>query len=401
MRVLIACLLILFAVPAFADEPKTLTWDDLLPEGEAERLEELWAQDTYLLHDTPESPYGGSTPVQLGTYNVVDELEGQQVKIPGFILPFEYVESGKISEFLLVPYFGACIHSPPPPPNQIVFVTAEKALDIGQMWDPIWVLGTLRTTRHYNDLGTRRTHWRSTAGRSMMVTRLLATLATSVVFCAAALAQDDAHDHHDTHHEDEAHHADEDQTRASGSAHVHGAWTLFAALDDDLLSVTMTGPLQDVLGFESAPETPRQHAAVEAMLQDLSRADALIATDPGAQCEPSAPVDIGLPEDFNVLRKQPNMWTTSTMPKTMVMKMTMRIMGTMRMRTPGMKVTKRATTTRTKVMTMRIMTTMNTLKARTSTSTCLTPAGSLETSAPWRLKCLLLIRALRQWTPSF
>ncbi|MEM9669188.1 MAG: DUF3299 domain-containing protein [Pseudomonadota bacterium] len=153
MRILMTCLLLLVAYPAFADEPLTLTWDDLLPEGEAERLEKLWAQDTYLMHDTPEDSFFSTGPVQLGTFNVVEELEGKRVRIPGFVLPFEYVESGEISEFLLVPYFGACIHSPPPPPNQIVFAQAENAMDLGQQWNPIWAIGTMRTSSHYNELG--------------------------------------------------------------------------------------------------------------------------------------------------------------------------------------------------------------------------------------------------------
>lgn len=147
------CFALLLCLPAFAEESKTLTWDDLLPEGELERLEEIWAQDTYLLHDTPEDSFYGATPAQIGTFNVVDDLDGQTVRLPGFVLPFEYVASGEISEFLLVPYFGACIHSPPPPPNQIVYVTAEKPMALGEQWNPIWAVGTLRTTNHYNDLG--------------------------------------------------------------------------------------------------------------------------------------------------------------------------------------------------------------------------------------------------------
>lgn len=153
MRILIVFLSMLVAMPAFSEEPLTLTWDDLLPEGEAERLQELYAQDTYLFHDAPGDSFGAATPVQVGTFNVVEELEGKRVRIPGFVLPFEYVESGEISEFLLVPYFGACIHSPPPPPNQIVFAKADDAMNLGGQWAPIWAIGTLRASSHYNELG--------------------------------------------------------------------------------------------------------------------------------------------------------------------------------------------------------------------------------------------------------
>ena len=71
-------------------------------------------------------------------------LEGKTVKIPGFIVPLEdYEEEG--AEFLLVPYFGACVHTPPPPPNQMVYVRMQdgKKLKFG-WWDPVWMEGTLR-----------------------------------------------------------------------------------------------------------------------------------------------------------------------------------------------------------------------------------------------------------------
>ena len=53
--------------------------------------------------------------------SIVEELNGQRVRIPGYLLPLE-VSATKVTEFLLVPYIGACIHVPPPPPNQIIYV---------------------------------------------------------------------------------------------------------------------------------------------------------------------------------------------------------------------------------------------------------------------------------------
>ena len=140
--------------PSFAETPQNLEWSDLLPEGELELLDELWTQaiPPGLGHNS-DDPSLEDTPVQIGTFNVVEELEGKLVRIPGFVLPFEYSESGKITEFLLVPYFGACIHTPPPPPNQMVYVTAKKPADLGQRWNPIWAVGTMRTIKNFNDLG--------------------------------------------------------------------------------------------------------------------------------------------------------------------------------------------------------------------------------------------------------
>ena len=69
-------------------------------------------------------------------------LNGQSIRIPGYLLPLEF--AGKqVSEFLLVPWVGACIHTPPPPPNQIVLVRPEKPVTITGMFEPVWVSGRL------------------------------------------------------------------------------------------------------------------------------------------------------------------------------------------------------------------------------------------------------------------
>ena len=75
---------------------------------------------------------------------VVEELNGKNVRIPGYLLPLE-VSQEKVTEFLLVPYVGACIHVPPPPPNQIVHAktAAEKGYVMKAMFDPVWITGVL------------------------------------------------------------------------------------------------------------------------------------------------------------------------------------------------------------------------------------------------------------------
>jgi hypothetical protein len=52
---------------------------------------------------------------------VLRKLEGGSVKLTGYMVPFadEYQSA---NEFLLVPEAGMCVHTPPPPMNQIVFV---------------------------------------------------------------------------------------------------------------------------------------------------------------------------------------------------------------------------------------------------------------------------------------
>jgi hypothetical protein len=64
--------------------------------------------------------------------------------MPGYLLPLEF--SGKeVSEFLLVPWVGACIHTPPPPPNQIVHVKADRPVGNVSMFMAIWVTGRMST----------------------------------------------------------------------------------------------------------------------------------------------------------------------------------------------------------------------------------------------------------------
>jgi hypothetical protein len=77
-------------------------------------------------------------------------LDGQLVRLPGYVLPLEFGSGKKITEFLLVPWVGACIHTPPPPPNQIVHVKAERAIELDGLFTPVWVTGKMTT------VGTKR-----------------------------------------------------------------------------------------------------------------------------------------------------------------------------------------------------------------------------------------------------
>ena len=73
---------------------------------------------------------------------VVDDLDGRQVSMPGYALPLDY-SGTKITEFLLVPWVGACIHTPPPPPNQIVYVKSKDGFEIKGRFDPVVVKGKM------------------------------------------------------------------------------------------------------------------------------------------------------------------------------------------------------------------------------------------------------------------
>ena len=78
---------------------------------------------------------GNKTP-ELGA------LDGTYVKIPGFVVPLDD-DASSYSEFLLVPSPQACIHVPPPPPNQMVMVRMAAGQAPQRSWGPVWVKGRL------------------------------------------------------------------------------------------------------------------------------------------------------------------------------------------------------------------------------------------------------------------
>lgn len=80
------------------------------------------------------------------------ELDGKTIRMPGYLLPLEFREK-KVTEFLLVPWVGACIHTPPPPANQIIHVKLAKGFETnGGLYTPVWVNGVIRTESNAPEL---------------------------------------------------------------------------------------------------------------------------------------------------------------------------------------------------------------------------------------------------------
>ncbi|MDP2535066.1 DUF3299 domain-containing protein [Alteromonas stellipolaris] len=90
----------------------------------------------------------------LTSTQVVKTFENKPIRIPGFIVPLESSESKMVTEFFIVPYFGACIHMPPPPPNQIIYVSVEEGVELESLYDPFWFEGTLAIDTTENAMGT-------------------------------------------------------------------------------------------------------------------------------------------------------------------------------------------------------------------------------------------------------
>lgn len=136
-------------------------WEELMPEGEEERLAEMYQAQMARLYGGPGGGVAeGSAAdqaIQIGTFNRVEDIFGQpadgmKIRLPGYTVPFAYGKDAQISEFLLVPYYGACLHAPPPPPNQTVFVKTDKPIKLKDLSQAVWIEGTLRTETQKSDL---------------------------------------------------------------------------------------------------------------------------------------------------------------------------------------------------------------------------------------------------------
>lgn len=137
-------------VPGAARE---ITWDDLVPK-DWDPMKEIGATDIGQLQDGDPRAAALMKKMQAAFDNAPANpaMNGAQVKIPGYIVPLEQKKAGEITEFLLVPYFGACIHTPPPPANQILHVHPAKAAKFRSM-DAVWVVGTLKAARSDSGMG--------------------------------------------------------------------------------------------------------------------------------------------------------------------------------------------------------------------------------------------------------
>lgn len=130
---------------ALATTPQEIMWDDLIPPGTP--YSEIIGEGDMDAANDSWSPIYDENAIKLN-----QALDGAYIKMPGFIIPFDVSAKG-VTEFMLVPYVGACIHTPPPPANQLVMVKSKKPWPSDELWDPVWVTGTMRTQLQSTDLG--------------------------------------------------------------------------------------------------------------------------------------------------------------------------------------------------------------------------------------------------------
>lgn len=126
-----------------------ILWDDLIPEDfvqpENPFLSMTEAEIDKLMDGSEESYAEIERLQKVFEYApVVEELDGKRVKLPAYITPLDFNAESTIKEFLLVPYFGACVHVPPPPANQVVHAESDEPITFTSMYDPVWAVGVIR-----------------------------------------------------------------------------------------------------------------------------------------------------------------------------------------------------------------------------------------------------------------
>ncbi len=143
---------------------RTIEWIDLIPQDDLDALlnppeslgdivdgsveDQIASQMQLAMDQASDSRYQQA----LVSARVVPEFDGQAIRLPGFIVPLEFGQDQRgITKFFLVPYFGACIHMPPPPPNQIVYAEYDRGIVLDSLYQPYWLLGVLSTSLVEND----------------------------------------------------------------------------------------------------------------------------------------------------------------------------------------------------------------------------------------------------------
>lgn len=142
------------AAPTDKQAVRELEWDDLIPAD--------WRPDSDLVFKYNNGEIGDDDPRIIALKKKMEQLQklapvnkqldGLQVKLPGFVVPID-TDDQNISRFLLVPYHGACIHVPPPPANQIVFVKVKSGTKAKfKIMDTVWVTGTMKVEKAKNKI---------------------------------------------------------------------------------------------------------------------------------------------------------------------------------------------------------------------------------------------------------
>jgi hypothetical protein len=122
-----------------------LDWTDLQPKNDPNKG---------YISTKPIDHTGNTRMPQVGSFNTVQALDGKHVRLPGYVVPLQTDDSGRMSEFFFVPFYGACIHVPPPPPNQMLFAKMARPIKTPDIYTAMSIVGTLRTSKHDDALAS-------------------------------------------------------------------------------------------------------------------------------------------------------------------------------------------------------------------------------------------------------
>ena len=141
-------------VPAWATDFRKISWDDLVPKDwdPMKSLKNLGSTGGLSDMDTRTQQQYARLREVWDDAPTVPELAGQSVRLAGYVVPLDEAKDG-LREFLLVPYFGACIHTPPPPANQIIHVRTQAPVKGLRTMDAVWVSGKLGLDRSASNMG--------------------------------------------------------------------------------------------------------------------------------------------------------------------------------------------------------------------------------------------------------
>ena len=128
-----------------SDGYRDLNWLDIIPKEDVAALEDP-KQQVVVRH------LGNKRSKQIGTYHVIDAMNGVRAQLSGYVVPLDSDDKGQMTSFLFVPFYGACIHVPPPPPNQIIYAKLARGVPTPNIWDPFWLRGTLRAQTFKSDV---------------------------------------------------------------------------------------------------------------------------------------------------------------------------------------------------------------------------------------------------------
>lgn len=129
-----------------ASEVREIDWLDMIPPDELEALQNMVEIEIDHTSDVPADV--------IGSDRTVAAMDGVRGRLPGYIVPLESDAQNRVTEFFLVPYYGACIHVPPPPGNQIVYVKPAEPVENVEIWNPYWIEGTMRIRDEKNDVAS-------------------------------------------------------------------------------------------------------------------------------------------------------------------------------------------------------------------------------------------------------